>query len=396
MARITRHTNRRGNYAIITALSSTAMLGFGALAVDASYMRLAAMQAQNAADAGAHAGLVQLRTNGDVDDARGVAEEVINMNKLLGKTAKVDSETDVVFGGWDFDLKEFDEAATYVNAVEVTVRKTEDSPNGAIDLMMMKMWGTEHAETASSRRAIGALRYREIFIVQDVTGSFAGVGEIDSAAEANLEFLDYLDENNFPGDRIGMITFVGDAEIWTDLEYIEEEYASIRSTWETLTWCDRSYWPWPYYYGGAYAHYASWMMGCNEGSDPSTWYYDSGTSQGSGIELAVDALIDDDYADPHALKTIVLISDGKPQCIPSSTSCDNAVAAYGLEMADYAEDNNVSIYSVSYNQNYNATQSAYMESLARGYGKFYETPDPQDLPAILEEIATAIPIALVQ
>jgi hypothetical protein len=37
-----------------------------------------------------------------------------------------------------------------------------------------------------------------------------------------------------------------------------------------------------------------------------------------------------------------------------------------------------------------------MEALVRGHGQFYETPDPNELPEILEEIAQQIPIALVQ
>jgi hypothetical protein len=168
----------------------------------------------------------------------------------------------------------------------------------------------------------------------------------------------------------------------------------VYSQWETLDWCDRSYYPW-YYYGPPYYHSVPQMMGCNTGSDPSTWYYDSGTNQGAGLNAAIDTLLDSE-SDEYALKTIILLSDGRPQCVPSDASCDTAVALEGLDAADYAAENNISIYSVSYNQTYNATQSAYMESLIRGYGFFRETPDATELPAILESIAASIPIALVQ
>jgi len=138
------------------------------------------------------------------------------------------------------------------------------------------------------------------------------------------------------------------------------------------------------------------MMDCNVGSDPATWYYDSGTHQGAGLEAAINIFLDDSISNPNALKTIVLVSDGKPQCVPSQVACDGARAAEGLDWADEAADNGISIFSVSFNDTYNATQSAYMESLIRGYGLFYETPDESELPEILVEIASKIPIALVQ
>jgi hypothetical protein len=48
------------------------------------------------------------------------------------------------------------------------------------------------------------------------------------------------------------------------------------------------------------------------------------------------------------------------------------------------------------NEAYDPDQSAYLASLVRGYGQFYETPDSTELPAILEEIAKSIPISIVR
>ena len=61
---------RRGSYAILVALLLIVLLGFAALAIDLSYLRLARMQAQNAADAGAHAALMELRKTRDEEVAR--------------------------------------------------------------------------------------------------------------------------------------------------------------------------------------------------------------------------------------------------------------------------------------------------------------------------------------
>lgn len=383
--------SRRGNYAVLFGVSLTAMLGVGALAVDTAMLSYAELQSQAIADAGAHAALVQLRENGQVDDAREFATQIVNQNQLMGESAQVEEE-DIVFGTWNYDDRSFDADGEWVNSVQVTIRKTEGSPNGPVATTLMKLFGVQYNEIESTSPSTGALRFREIVVVQDVTGSFSD--EIQLAKEADLTLLDYLADNPQPGDRIGMVTFVGAAEAWTPLTYIEDDYDGVYAQWETLDWCDRSYYPW-YYYGPPYYHSVPQMMGCNTGSDPSTPYNDSGTNQGAGLNAAIDMLFDSD-TDEHALKTIILVSDGRPQCIPSDASCDTAVALEGLDAADYAASSNVSIYSVSFNDTYNADQSAYMESLTRGYGFFRETPNADELPAILEDIAASIPIALVQ
>ena len=137
------------------------------------------------------------------------------------------------------------------------------------------------------------------------------------------------------------------------------------------------------------------MISCNEGSSE-PWYADSGTNQGSGLSLAVERLTDPSTTEVTALKTIVLISDGKPQCVPEGTVCDTEVAALGVAAADLAAEASISIFSVSFNETYNEEQSAYLELLTRGYGTFYETPDASELPSILAELAASIPVSIVQ
>jgi len=385
--------HRRGSYAIIVALLLIVLLGFAALAIDLSYLRLARMQAQNAADAGAHAALTELRMTRSEDAARARAAQIVNLNSIAGDLAVLEPESDVVFGGWDFPSRTFNADADFVNAVEVTVRREADAPGGSIPLMLARIFGATEADARSNGSSVGALRSREIFIVQDVTSSFRD--EIGQGRAADLTLLDFINENGFPGDRIGMVTFVGDAEVWTELQRVEPNYSSIRSQWSTLDWCNRNYWPFTTPPWAEYFHDAPQMISCNEGTT-GAWYTDSGTSQGHGLALAVDQLVDESLTEQTALKTIVLISDGKPQCVPEGTSCDDDVSAYGLTQADRAGAENISIFSVSFNETYNEEQSAYLESLTRGYGTFYETPDAAELPGILADIAASIPISIVQ
>ncbi len=384
---------RRGSYAVIVALMLVILLGFAALAIDLTYLRLTRLQAQNAADAGAHAALVELRASRDANTARGRAVSVVNLNVVAGEPAQVDPIRDVVFGGWDFDAKFFDPAADFINAVEVSVRRDADSPGGAVPLMIAKVFGTEAAEAKSTGSSVGALRSRDVVIVQDVTHSFAD--EISEARQADIVLLDFMKENGFPGDAVGMVTFVGAAEVWTPLAPLRSDYETIRSQWMTLDWCNRNYWPFTVLYTELF-HDAPQMMNCNEGSPEVTYFQDSGTNQGTGLELAIDTLVASGETNAHSLKTIVLVSDGKPQCVPEGTACDDAAADFGTNMAERAAADNISIFSVSMNEAYDEEQSAYLESLVRGYGAFYETPDATELPDILEKIAASIPISIVQ
>ncbi len=378
-------------------LSSTGILGLGSVAVDTAYVHLVEAQAQAISDAAAHAALVNLKLTADVDASRDIAQSFVNAHELVGKMADVEPDKDIVFGGWDFKGQVFDSTASYINSVQVTVQKNDESVNGSFATLLMGMFGTSHSSAQATSPAIGAMRFREIVIVQDVTGSF--MEEIDEARDADLAFLDAIHEADFPNDRIGMVTFVGAAEQFTPLSYVKSDYSSIYADWSQLDWCDRSYYPW-YYYGPPYYHYNPYMMGCNEGSDYWRWYYDSGTSQAAGLDEGIDMLLAS--GDEYSTKVIILVSDGQPQCVygysdqAAEDLCTDAREEDAYDAADFAEENGISIYSISFNDTYNATQSAVMEALVRGHGQFYETPNPSELPKILEEIAQQIPIALVQ
>ena len=385
-----RHS-RRGNYAILVALLLIVLLGFAALAVDMSYIRLARLQAQNAADAGAHAALTELRLSRDQDAARARAEQIVNLNSIAGDAAVIDPATDVTFGGWNFEAHSFDPDADFVNAVEVTVRREADAPGGSVPLMLARIWGADDADVRSNGSSVGALRTREMLIVLDVTGSFRD--EIDEARNAALTLLNAINDNGFPADKVGMVTFVGAGELFTELQRVQPNYSAIRSQWESIDWCNRDYPPFTIAAYADYFHSAPQMISCNEGGPG---WADSGTNQGAGLAEAIDQLSDASDTERTALKTIILISDGKPQCVPEGSACDEEVAAFGVEQANAAAESSISIFSVSFNETYNEEQSRYLESLVRGYGEGYETPNAEELPGILAEIAASIPVSIVQ
>jgi Mg-chelatase subunit ChlD len=401
-----RHPHRadRGNYAILVGLSGSVLLGFGALAVDSGFAALVRAQAQAIADIGAHAALISLRETGDPDVALAVAEAFVGANLLLGQPALLDTNQDVRFGLWDFSARSFTEVtpspSTWPNAIQVIVRKTADSPNGSYSTLMMGLLNDRHAEGQAARPAVAALRTREIVLVQDVTSSFRT--EMPLATEAALGFLDALHDRPLPNDRVGLVSFVGTSATVSPLTEVSGGYSGLRTTWEQLDWCTRDYYPWTLM--GPPDHHVTTlpMMDCNEGSTSSDPTVDSGTAPGEGIEGGIDLLLEDPSADPYAVRVIVLISDGKPECpYPTheaalAAACEADRREQGVEAADTAADNGIHVFAVSFNDSGDAAQSAYLASLVRGQGAFYETPDASDLPGILREIARAIPVAVVQ
>ena len=279
-----RHS-RRGSYAILVALLLVVLLGFAALAIDMSYIRLARLQAQNAADAGAHAALTELRLTRDQDAARSRAEQIVNLNAIAGDAAVIDPAADVTFGGWDFEGHSFDPDADFVNAVEVVVRREADAPGGSVPLMLARIWGADAADVRSNGSSVGALRTREMMIVLDVTGSFRD--EIGQAREATLTLLESINSNGFPADKLGMVTFVGAAELFTALQRVEPNHESIRTQWSDIDWCNRDYPPFTLAAFSENFHSAPQMISCNAGS--ASWT-DSGTNQGAGLAVAADEL----------------------------------------------------------------------------------------------------------
>ena len=130
-------------------------------------------------------------------------------------------------------------------------------------------------------------------------------------------------------------------------------------------------------------------------SGAAPYYKEAGTSPGHGIATATTAFTDD--GNDHATRVIILISDGLPQCTGEGTACDQERIDYGTETADTAfDDENISIFSVSFNNPADSDQTDYMTSLVRGDGEFFETPEADDLPEILQTIANAIPTTIVK
>jgi hypothetical protein len=147
--------------AVLVAVAAVVVIGFAALAVDVGVMYNAKAELQRAADASALAG-----ASGFFTDA-GLKQDTAALPGIVGTRSSVFSaanETlkqstilelaDMTYGRHDFDNPSSGLTnATPWNSVQVQLRKTEGSSNGAVPLFFARVFGRNSTGTTSMARA---------------------------------------------------------------------------------------------------------------------------------------------------------------------------------------------------------------------------------------------------
>lgn len=113
--------DERGAIGLVVALLSTVLLGFAALAIDASFLYVSRTKLQITADAAALAGAAKLPSDANVA-AEAIAMAALNMPTATNGNVLVAG--DVVTGNWNKVTKVFTAAGTPKNAVKVTTRRS--------------------------------------------------------------------------------------------------------------------------------------------------------------------------------------------------------------------------------------------------------------------------------
>ena len=148
---------KRAVAVVVVAVLIPVLLGFAALTVDVGVMVNVRTDLQRAADAGALAA-AEAMSNGDrnldrVTRARNAAIEYVGANHVMGESLLL-AENDIVSGRTSYD--EFSNTYTFTpsdfapDAVQVTVRRTADSPNGAAPLFFAAIFGKHFADVSAS------------------------------------------------------------------------------------------------------------------------------------------------------------------------------------------------------------------------------------------------------
>lgn len=139
---------------------------------------------------------------------------------------------------------------------------------------------------------------------------------------------------------------------------------------------------------------------CGNGAMPAC----SGTHPAIGMNEAI-ALINAASPAADARRGMVIVGDGQPNpsgaAQPYDGSCGGNCTAADLESmatlaADAADAQDISVFTVFFDENNDAVAADFFEGLVRGEGTFVKTDDPADLADLLVGICRPGPLRLVR
>lgn len=388
--------SRRGNYSMFLGFMLPVFLGFAALSVDTSWIRMSDSQAQDVADAVAHAALIELRRTGNTTDAEDVAEYVAGANRVGNGHAGIEELT---FGTWERGGA-FAETSFRPNAVSTRVGRY--AGKGGVQLRFARIW--DYDEVSVEGDAVAASRSMHVVLVMDVTGSFKN--EIHLAADAAVAFLDILSDSHGKYDKIGMATFYyiyGHER--TPLTLLDDEAAItvIRSDWQSIRHASRIKDDYP----------SPFDMGPRPHM-PIEYDGEQGTDHHVGVAAARGMFQGE--SDPFAYRAQILLTDGQPVNLGTSTVRQWLFDNYAFEDNRWEyyqgpvphsktdimsraisesgvswEDERIHQWVVSFRET-----NDFMRDMVHGDGVFYFTNDPNELRPIFEEIAYSLPLLIVE
>ncbi|MFH1465316.1 MAG: TadG family pilus assembly protein [Pseudomonadota bacterium] len=415
IARARSRRRRAGNYALLFAIALVVLLGFGALAIDTSYMLLAHAQTQDLADATSQAALIVLRQTGDQGLAEAAANEVLGQNRIAGESP---SSVEVTFGTWDDTeaVPSFVVDPVNPNAVRTTLGR---SGADAVPFLLARLWGRETFNVSAS--ATSATRSMQLIIVNDITGSW-GERDFADSREAVLVALDMLAESASGQDQIGMTIFTNRyAWEYTPFTSISDPtaYAGVRADWELLNLASKA--------GQDSDHYDlrdCWLYSGtrqNDFSSPSGGCYpdmpreyrdEPGTDHSTGILLAKEMF--EDSTTGANYRAMIVVTDGRPNGLGAASGTQRAADGYSetrwneyvgpvprtvnqirtasIDACDDLWDElRVNTWVVSF-----VAHDSMMPAMVQGDGYYVLTSDSGELAAILAQIVSEMPLAIVE
>ena len=361
--------HERGSILVITALLITALLGFGALAVDGVYLMEVRAELQNTADATALASTSGLTV--DQKEAGQRAASYAALNPVIGASVDL-AKQEVTNGQWNGQTNTFVPAVKSANSSRVILRLTSTSTPTAPALFFGPVLGQQRGSVTATSTA--ALSNRNIMITLDRSGSMDDdtkqggppqpITDTKSAAKG---FVNLIKNYAILGERIGLVWFSSDATLNNQLT---DQLDVVKTA-----------------------------IGVPNASG---W-----TNIAAALCMARKEILSA-RADPDGLKVIVLLSDGKTNTRTNPATCaatgqlgidDGKPAGNTSELQALAQANLIAgdhtiLYTISLG---NDTNLALMRQMAQVTGgEDYFAPTAADLLTIFQKIASKIPMRLVQ
>lgn len=397
------HRTRRGSYAALFGVSTTALLGFCAFAVDIALIRLADLEIQAIADTAAHSAVSQLRRTANESHAKEMAEMQIGRNTVAGMSP---TPTSVEFGRYEGGA--YATGGSRVNAVRVTVEAPVPLTFGSF------FWGRESVVVEAT--ATAATRALHTVVVMDITNSW-NWKQFEDARLGAVAVFDQVTATAGPNDRLGMVVFTGQyGTEYTPLLPIADALAGpTRDEWANLRTASKGGTPstvngsCALHGGDDKNNFDAPPGGCYPNM-PREYRDENGTDHAVGIEMATRMF--NEHLDPSVYRATIILTDGEP----AGTGAHQQRAADGFEedrwrsifvgsrrgkeeviteSVDWAEKAwdtaEIHVWTVSYK-----AAATWMHDVAQGDGMHIRASTSADLVPIFNDIVESLPIALVE
>lgn len=395
---------RRGSYTVLFGVMIVTILGFGALAVDVSWVRLAQSQAQDVADAASQAALIQLKRTGSADAALHAAEEVVARNTVAGHPATLQ---EFELGTWNDG--DFTVSAVNRNAVRAQVGRT-------MDMLLAPLFGWFVSDVRAE--AISANRTLHVVLAVDITNSWCQQ-DFEKARAAAVRFLEVIGGAHGPHDLVGMTVFTGRFGVeHTPMRLISDAlFDGTYEDWANLRTASKAGTMKASFGACGSDNGCTLLTGTNQNNFamadcyPNMWREfrdESGTDHAVGLDMARQ-MFQTAY-DPAAYRALIVLTDGNPNTVgahtqrgayqetrwnyiktPKARSSEVVKSDSQLLAREMHEQDEVDIWAVSF-----VADAYWMEDVAQGSGYYVRTHDADALVPIFEDIAESLPLAIVR
>lgn len=313
-----------------------------AFAIDVARIHVTRSELRTATDAAAKAGIEALGREQSTAAGVAAALAVAEQNIVAGKGMLLDPNQ-IVFGtsGQSPDGSFFfNEGGSPLNSVRVVGEKTASSPAGSASLFFAPMFGVDSFEPIQVATATRI--DRDIALVLDVSGSMASNGRFQALSDALDVFLAEL-EGTPQRENLSLTVYSSKdrkiQDLTTNLDDIRDAFA-------------------------------------NEG--PGGF-----TAIGEGLKTGLDSILNDPNARPFALKSIIVMTDGR----------QNRGISPEL-VAPRAQKAGVVVHTITFSEGANEALMAQVADIAEGI--HIHADDDQELLEAFQTIAKQLQVLLIE
>ncbi len=359
--------------------------GLAALTVDLGYLYVTHAELQSALDSAALAAVSAIAEGPAAARAR--ARAYMERNPVYGHIVPL-QDGDIELGRWDKETRTFTpysgEDERQADSARVTGYLTQGRGT-AVGLFFGPVLGRTTQDVSTKATAqFGTSRNWDVFIVQDVSGSFNE--DLATAQLALIHFVECLRHHAGPLTRVGLVSFEVDAALIWPLQPaagpVEEAINGLRGCCMVAGCCPAENPPNPWC-----SEYPFCQPPCR-----TCW----GTNIAAGLELATASFLpplENTYG-----RAIVLFTDGMPNVAvdgqPGGEEQVPIAQARTIAAADaaFAADPSIWIFVVYYG-NAPGVSSFLLQVVrpAGAEGLYYETPNPVEFDTLLWQICARMP-----